>query len=397
MSALSNAERAILRRAIAAHPAWPEYRRTHGCDTSMLSASRAVDVAAHLGIDLNETLNRQLGNNDMNMKPVAPAGMFDRKPAAAAPAAAAPAGLDAAALAASITATITAAMASAMPAAPSVDVAALADRVTYLEALTATPALLVVDPAGNALGAELPPSRHPMLETLVRSVGTFDAAGHRLNVWISGPTGSGKTYAAKQTAAALGLDYGFHGAMTMQHELLGFVDAGGRYQSTQFVERFRTGGLCLLDELDSWGSDATLALNSALANGQISLPSGEIVNRHGAFACIGAGNTFGLGSTAEFCGRNKLDQAFLSRFPVKLAWGYDEKLERDICGNADWARQVQRARKAAAKAGLKVLIDPRVSMAGAALISAGFSFEQAAEMTYLAGLPAAQVSMLAGA
>lgn len=238
-----------------------------------------------------------------------------------------------------------------------------------------------------------------MLETLVRCLGARDAAGRRLNVWISGPTGSGKTHGARQAADALGLAWGFHGAMTMAHELTGFVDAGGTYHSTQFVERFRSdgnGGLCLLDELDSWGPEATLCLNAALANGQLVLPTGEIVDRHPDFACVGAGNTWGLGATAEFVGRNRLDAAFLSRFPVKLAWAYDESLERDICGNPDAARRVQKARANAAKHGIKAVIDPRSSMAGAALIAVGFTADEAANMTYLAGLSPEQAALIDG-
>ncbi len=53
--AISNAQRAALRRAIASHPDWPAYRRTHGVDTASLGAARAVDVARHLGLDV-ETL-----------------------------------------------------------------------------------------------------------------------------------------------------------------------------------------------------------------------------------------------------------------------------------------------------------------------------------------------------
>jgi cobaltochelatase CobS len=185
--------------------------------------------------------------------------------------------------------------------------------------------------------------------------------------------------------------------MAMAHELTGFVDAGGTYHETVFVKRFRDGGLCLLDELDSWSAEATLCLNAALANGEVSLPTGEIVSRHPDFACVGAGNTWGQGATAEFVGRNRLDAAFLSRFAVKLAWGYDEKLESEICGNPAWARRVQKARAAAAKAGIKAVIDPRTSMAGAALIAAGFSEAEAADMTYLAGLPEAQRSLIEGA
>ena len=397
MTAISNAQRAALRRAIAASPEWPAYRRTHGVDTASLGSARAVDVARHLGLDVETILGGAAPANEetpvMNAipAPAAPAGLFDkRSPVAAAPVAAAPA-LPAGDVGAAL-AVLAGAFGGAGNVQPALD--ALGARIAALE--SAAPRLLVIDTEGRALGDELPETRHPMLETLVRLLAARDAAGRRLNVWITGPTGSGKTHGAKQAAAALGLAWGFHGAMSMSHELVGFVDAGGKYHETVFVNRFRTGGLCLLDELDSWSAEATLCLNAALANGEISLPTGELVSRHDDFACVGAGNTWGAGATAEFVGRNRLDAAFLSRFPTKLAWGYDEKLESAICGNPAWAAQVQRARKKAATQGLKVIIDPRVTMAGAAHIAAGFTAQEAAQMTYLSGLTEAQVSMLAG-
>jgi cobaltochelatase CobS len=110
------------------------------------------------------------------------------------------------------------------------------------------------------------------------------------------------------------------------------------------------------------------------------------VKRHPDFRCIGAANTWGSGATADYIGRNKMDGAFMSRFPVKLAWDYDEAFERQISGNADFTMRVQMARKKARDAGLKVIIDPRHSMAGSALIEAGFTSDEAAKLTYLAGL-----------
>jgi len=393
--AVSNAQRAALRRAIAAHPDWAAYRRTHGVDTASLGSARAVDVARHLGLDVEAIIGgaapAEQENPDMNAipAPAAPAGLFDKRtpvaPAIAAPAV--PAGDVGAALA-----VLAGAFGGAGNVQPALD--ALGARIAALE--SAAPRLLVIDTEGRALGDELPETRHPMLETLVRLLAARDAAGRRLNVWITGPTGSGKTHGAKQAASALGLAWGFHGAMSMAHELVGFVDAGGKYHETVFVDRFRNGGLCLLDELDSWSAEATLCLNAALANGEVSLPTGEIVARHDDFACVGAANTAGTGATAEFVGRNRLDAAFLSRFPTKLTWGYDEKLEASMCGNPAWAAQVQRARKKAAAQGLKVIIDPRVTMAGAAHIAAGFTAAEAASMTYLAGLTDAQAAMLAG-
>lgn len=394
--AISNAQRAALRRAIASHPDWPAYRRTHGVDTASLGAARAVDVARHLGLDVETligaaapALNEEHTPMQHFPAPAAPAGLFDRRTPAA-PVAAAPAGDVGAALA-----TLAAAFGGAGNVQPMLD--ALAARIDALE--SAAPRLLVVDRDGKPFGGELPAQRHPMLETLVRCLGARDAAGRRLNVWISGPTGSGKTHGARQAADALGLAWGFHGAMSMAHELLGFVDAGGTYHSTQFVERFRSdgnGGLCLLDELDSWGPEATLCLNAALANGQLVLPTGEIVDRHPDFACIGAGNTWGLGATAEFVGRNRLDAAFLSRFAVKLSWAYDPALEAAMCGNPDFAGRVQKARAAAGKHGVKAIVDPRASMAGAALIAAGFTADEAAAMTYLGGLSPEQATLIDG-
>jgi len=281
---------------------------------------------------------------------------------------------------------------SAAVAALAADLETVTARVQTLE--SAAPALLVIDAAGAAFGDELPATRHPMMETLIRSVTARDLRGTPQNVWISGPTGSGKTTGARMAAEALGLAWGFHSQMQMPHELIGFVDAAGTYHETVFVRLFRDGGLCLLDEIDGWAVDATAALNSALANGQISLPTGEIINRNRDFYCIGAGNTWGLGPTAEFVGRNRLDAATRSRFPIKLAWGYDMALERALAQNDAWADRVFAARRAAEKHGIKTLIDPRVTIAGAAMIRSGFTSDETAAMTYLAELAPAQAALV---
>lgn len=404
MGALTNAERAALRRAIAAHPDWAAYRRLHGVDTSSLGAARAVDVAHHLGLDVAAIIGRTAPTPTTSEDrtamptipaPVAPAGLFNGRAAApvtAAPAAPVAGGVDAAALAQTITAAIAGALAGA-GAGTAEAVAALDARVTELEA--AAPRLLVVDATGKPLGADLPPTRHPQLETLVRMVSARKPDGGRLNAWLAGPAGSGKTTAARMAAEALGLAFAAMGAMSQPHELVGFVDAAGRYHDTPFTRFYRNGGLCLLDEVDASDANVTLVLNGALDNGRMTLPTGETIERHADFACVGAANTWGQGATAEFIGRNKLDGAFLDRW-VRLAWVYDEKLETALSGNADWAARVQRARKRAATAGLKVLITPRATIHGAALIAAGLAPDDAARMTYLAGLTEAQIAQVEG-
>lgn len=231
---------------------------------------------------------------------------------------------------------------------------------------------------------------HERLPDLIKSL----LAG--LHVWLAGPSGSGKTHGAEQAAKALGLTFRLQGAMTMAHELTGFVDASGKYHETPFVATFRNGGLILLDELDAGSNEALLALNAALANAIMCLPSGEIIRAHPDFKCVGAANTFGAGATAEYVGRTRIDAAFLQRFGARLTWGYDEKLERLMSGNEDWAKRVQRARKQAASVGLKVLITPRASQAGAKLIAAGYSPDEAANLTYLADLSPAQRQQIGG-
>lgn len=231
---------------------------------------------------------------------------------------------------------------------------------------------------------------HKCLPLLIQSL----TAG--LHVWLAGPSGSGKTHAAEQAAEALGLSFELQGAMTMAHELMGFVDAGGRYHDTPFVRAFVHGGLILLDEIDAGSNEALLCLNAALANGVMSLPTGDVVRVNADFKCIGAANTYGGGASHEYVGRTRIDAAFLQRFGAAIQWDYDESLELEMSGNRDWALRVIRARDKARAAGLKVLITPRASQAGARLIAAGLTPDKAAEMTYLRGLTPEQRDIVGG-
>ena len=237
--------------------------------------------------------------------------------------------------------------------------------------------------------------QHPKAATLMRALSARQTDGSAPNVWLAGPAGSGKTHAAKSAAKALGVAFHYNGALSMPHELLGFIDAAGHYHRTPFREAYEHGGVYLFDEVDGSDNSALLALNAALANGRATFPDGQI-ERHADCYIIATANTWGLGAGADYVGRSKIDAAFLSRFPVRIGWDYDEELEQAICGNAAFAKLVQKARAKARAAGLKVLIDPRASMAGAALIAAGMTDREAAECTYLANLTAEQTKMVEG-
>lgn len=236
--------------------------------------------------------------------------------------------------------------------------------------------------------------QHPNFATLLRLATSRDVGGYVPNIWLAGPSQSGKTTAAANLAKALSLPFFYNGALSTDFQVLGYRDAGGTYHSTPFIDAVAQPSVYLFDDIDSCDTNAPLlALNGALANGLVSCPAGQI-ERHRDCIVIATGNTWGLGATSDYCGRIKLDAAFLARFPAKLEWGYDENFEARICGNPSWARQVQRARRQAQEVGLKVVIGMSVSKAGAALIANGFTPDEAADLTYLASLSADQRRIL---
>lgn len=234
---------------------------------------------------------------------------------------------------------------------------------------------------------------HPKFETLLKVASSRQANGRHPNIMLSGPTGSGKTHAVEQLAKALGLEFYTNGAISMDHQLVGFKDAAGNYHETALRKAFGRPAIYLFDEIDSSDNSPLLCLAGALANGGFEFPD-AFIERHPDSIIIAAGNTWGNGATAEFVGRNRLDGAIKSRFPVRISWEYDEKLERDISGNLDWAIRVQKARANARRAGIKVQIDPRMTQAGAAIINAGMTPDEAAELTYLAELTPEQRRMV---
>ncbi len=238
--------------------------------------------------------------------------------------------------------------------------------------------------------------QHPAFKRLLTAASSRMANGYAPNIWLAGPAGSGKTHAGHMLADAMGgLAFHLNGAISMPHELLGFIDAAGNYHRTPFREAYEHGGIYMFDEVDGSDNSAILALNAALANGHATFPDTKI-KRHPACIIVASANTWGLGATAEYVGRAKIDAAFLSRFPVRIAWEYDTALEVAISGNEAFARRVIAARERARAAGLKVLIDPRASQAGAALIAAGMKPEEAAELTYLANLSKDQRKIVEG-
>lgn len=181
----------------------------------------------------------------------------------------------------------------------------------------------------------------------------FDKALKILNVqqslFISGPTGSGKTHLAKQLADALDLKFyslSCTAGMSEAH-LTGRMLADGSYVSTGLVEAYENGGVMLFDEVDASDPNTLLIINSAIANGIMSIPnrrSNPVAKRHKDFYVICAANTWGDGSF-EYSGREVLDAAFMNRFSVsKVSVDYDTKLEAKLTGEDPLTEKLQKVR-----------------------------------------------------
>lgn len=240
---------------------------------------------------------------------------------------------------------------------------------------------------------ELPPvnvgSQHKRFAALLKACNARLRDGSRLNIWLAGPAGSGKTSAAHAVAKALSLPFYSNGALILGYQVTGFVDASGRYHTTAFREAWEHGGVYLFDEIDASAPNAVIELNTALANGAMTFPDrAEQVPRHKDCVILAGANTFGRGATGDYNARAKQDEAFLSRF-VMMDWPIDEAFERQLCGNVDWVSKVQAARGKLANAGIRNLtITPRATFYGEALIAAGFSESETADMVLRQGAPA---------
>lgn len=225
---------------------------------------------------------------------------------------------------------------------------------------------------------------HYQVPQLVKLNSVRDHWGNHKNILLKGEAGGGKSTAIKQIADAQGLSFGYIGQVDMPHDVIGAVNSvSGVYRSTPFVDAFVNGGYVALEEFDAWGPRPSLVINPALANGWLETPDGKKHTRHPDCHIIACANTWGTGATATYVGRNRMDAATMDRF-VKMDWMYDEALERKVANNGEVVNLVQSARFQAHKHGLKVMISPRSSIDMADMVRAGFSMQEAADMTFLA-------------
>lgn len=208
----------------------------------------------------------------------------------------------------------------------------------------------------------------------------------RRNLYLPGPSGSGKSEATRMVAEQLELPFYCPpvGRETTNAQLFGYYNVQGQYVRTSVREAYEFGGVLHFEEIDFASPAVGTALNALLANKVMGFDI--TVPRHKDFIIVASANTYGTGANAQYIGSQGLNAATLNRF-VFLEFPYDEKMERRIAPNLEWTNYVIRIRKAVAILGLKHVVSPRQSLDGCALISTGmFAWEEIEMMTLFKGL-----------
>jgi DNA replication protein DnaC len=227
--------------------------------------------------------------------------------------------------------------------------------------------------------------QHKHFDTLLTICETTTKDG-RINVWLHGPAGSGKTTAAIKVAEKLGLKFYFNGAIQETYKLMGYKDAKGEYQTTAFREAWENGGVYLFDEIDASNPNAIVELNAALSTGLYTFPDqAEPIARHQDCVVIAGANTVGTGGNQQYNGRMKQDAAALDRF-VMLEWQIDETLEMDISSNKAWCLRVQAIRTKARSQNAAATITPRATFYGEALLAKGLPQSMVEELVLKKGI-----------
>jgi len=207
------------------------------------------------------------------------------------------------------------------------------------------------------------------------------------NLMIKGEAGNGKSHVVEQVAKALNLP--FHSMsvsnQTTKTDLLGFVDANGVYRYNGFISAFRDGGVFNMDEIDAGNPNVLVVLNSALSNGFIETPDGNMIYAHENFRFCSTANTVGRGANQKYVGRNKLDSATLDRFAV-INFELDEDIELMLCNNdKKFHDNIKAMRKKANEEFEDFMVSQRSSIRLYKLLHNGFTLSKALDIAVFKG------------
>jgi cobaltochelatase CobS len=221
---------------------------------------------------------------------------------------------------------------------------------------------------------------HPVFDEVL------ELAVAREHVFLPGPAGCGKSHLAHQIADALGLKFRFIScsAGLSESQLLGRMIPAGEngqfiYLGTGFLDCYENGGVFLFDELDAADSNVLLVVNSALANGELSVPSrhdNPIAKRHPDFVCIAAANTYGKGADRQYVGRNELDESTLDRFRMgTVPMDYDRGLEQKLCSDSKLLNRLWSYRERITENRLERIVSTRFIAAACRAVQRGKDHE----------------------
>lgn len=255
-----------------------------------------------------------------------------------------------------------------------------------IEEACARAVLVTMETMAQAARTPLPP---PPPHAHYRFPLVLHAASLGDHLMLVGPAGCGKTRIIQQVADVLAFQFYITSTINDPHELLGFKDGYGNYNSTPFRRAFETGGMWCADEVDAWDAPALLAANAALANGICQFPDCEIpTRRHDNFRMGATANTFGTGADRIYVGRNELDAASLDRFAV-IEIDYDLDLEVMLAGGTTrWLEHVWNVRDKVQANRIRHVVSTRAIINGTRALSDGMAWDDVNELYLFKGMSA---------
>jgi len=198
--------------------------------------------------------------------------------------------------------------------------------------LNINPAIMI---EGRTPGSHYVPEIDPNYqfdEDLLADVLGWVKMGCKDPLFLTGPSGAGKTSLMKQVAARLNIpvqEITGHGRMEVPDMIgrVGLIGGDTIYLDGPLTTAYREGHWFLLNELDLLDPSTNAGLNGILEKAPLTIMEncGEVVKAHPDFAFIATGNTAGGGdASGMFISTMRQNAAFMDRF-LMLAVDYPKK------------------------------------------------------------------------
>lgn len=164
----------------------------------------------------------------------------------------------------------------------------------------------------------------PSLEDILYTMVTH---GFR-NIWITGPSGSGKSYTARRLAERLGCDFELQSPVQSFSGIKGYAAPDG-YVHAAFSRGFLKRCVLVVDEIDHFPREIMPAVNEALSNGYMDLLGLGTCERHPDCVVIATSNTTGMGAVGGYVSAEEMDESVIDRF-VFVPHDYEPDIDLDM-------------------------------------------------------------------